>query len=118
MIILTTPNIQGKKVAKYHGIVNGEGLIGANVYKDIFSGVRDVVGGRTSTYEIEIQKAREAAIERMTKKAEELGANAILNVRINYSNLGGTMGNTILISVNGTAVTFDDIDDDKNITTQ
>lgn len=106
MKIVTTPNIEGKTVKEYHGIVNGEGLIGANVYKDIFSGVRDVVAGRTSTYEVEIQKARQKAIERMQIKAEELGANAILNVRINYSNLGGTMGNTILISVNGTAVTY------------
>ncbi len=106
MIIVTTPNIEGKKIKKYHGIVNGEGLIGANVYKDIFSGVRDVVGGRTSTYETEIKKAREIAINSMKEKAESLGANAILNVRINYSNLGGTMGNTILISVNGTAVTY------------
>ena len=100
MIIVTTPNIEGKTVKKYHGIVNGEGLI------DIFSGVRDVVGGRTSTYEEEIQKEREKALEAMKQKAIDLGANAILNVRINYSNLGGTMGNTILISVNGTAVSY------------
>ena len=106
MIIVTTPNIEGKTVKKYHGIVNGEGLIGANVYKDIFSGVRDVVGGRTSKYEDENQTDRKTALEAMKQKAIDLGANAILNVRINYSNLGGTMGNTILISVNGTAVSY------------
>lgn len=106
MFMVTTPNIEGKTVKKYLGIVNGEGLIGANVYKDIFSGVRDVVGGRTSTYEQELKKAREIALESMQLKAEELGANAILNVRVKYSNLGGTMGNTILISVNGTAVLY------------
>lgn len=102
--MVTTPDVDGKKVKKYYGIVNGEGLIGANIYKDIFSGIRDVVGGRTSNYETELQKAREMAIQNMQKRAESLGANAILNVRIKYSNLGGTMGNTILVSVNGTAV--------------
>lgn len=104
MLMVTTPDIEGKTIKKYFGIVNGEGLIGANVYKDIFSGVRDVVGGRTSTYEEELMKARELALKSMEEKAKELGANAILNVRIKYSNLGGTMGNTILVSVNGTAV--------------
>ncbi len=104
MIMVTTPDIEGSPVKNYLGIVNGEGLIGANVYKDIFSGVRDVVGGRTSTYEKELKKAREMAMNSMEEKAQALGANAILNVRIKYSNLGGTMGNTILVSVNGTAV--------------
>ncbi len=108
MIIVTTPLIEGKKIVKYFGIVTGEGLLGANVYKDIFSGVRDVVGGRTSTYEEEIKKTREVAVKSMEEKAEELGANAILNVRIKYSNLGGTMGNTILVSTSGTAVLFEE----------
>lgn len=107
MMMVTTPEIDGKNVKKYLGIVNGEGLIGSNVYKDLFSGVRDVVGGRTSSYEQELKKARELALVSMEKKAESLGANAILNVRIKYSNLGGTMGNTILVSVNGTAVLYE-----------
>ena len=104
--MVTTPNIEGKEVKKYYGLVNGEGLIGANVYKDIFSGVRDVVGGRTSTYEQELKKARKIALDSMEEKAKEMGANAILNIRVKYSNLGGTMGNTILVSVNGTAVKY------------
>ena len=106
MLIVTTPSIEGKEVKEYLGIVSGEGLIGANVYKDIFSGVRDVVGGRTSTYEEQLKKARTLALESMTEKAEELDANAILNVRVKYSNLGGTMGNTILVSITGTAVKY------------
>lgn len=106
MMMVTTPNIEGQEVKKYLGIVHGEGLIGANVYKDIFSGVRDVVGGRTSSYEEELKKAREIALNSMEEKAKSLGANAILNVRVKYSNLGGTMGNTILVSVNGTAVSY------------
>ncbi|RAP46791.1 MAG: hypothetical protein BZ136_07125 [Methanosphaera sp. rholeuAM74] len=104
MIIVTTPSIEGRKIKEYIGIVSGEGLIGANVYKDIFSGVRDVVGGRTSTYEVELRKAREIALKSMEEKAEKMDANAILSVRIKYSNLGGTMGNTIMVSITGTAV--------------
>ncbi|MDO5851296.1 MAG: heavy metal-binding domain-containing protein [Methanobacteriaceae archaeon] len=106
MLITTTPNIEKREIVEYFGIVTGEGLLGANVYKDLFSGVRDVVGGRTSTYEKEIKKARDIAISSMEEKAKEYGANAIVSVRIKYSNLGGTMGNTILVNVTGTAVTY------------
>lgn len=107
MLILTTPTIEGKKISEYYGLVSGEGLIGANVYKDMFSGVRDVVGGRTSAYEEELKKARNIALKSMEEKAENLGANAVVGVRIVYHNLGGTMGNTILVSVSGTAVSFE-----------
>ena len=99
MLMVTTPSIEGKDVKQYLGIVTGEGLIGANVYKDIFSGVRDVVGGRTSTYEDQLKKARELAMQSMIEKAEDLDANAILNVRVKYSNLGGTMGKIQFLSV-------------------
>lgn len=106
MLILNTPNIEGKKIIEYYGLVNGEALIGANVYKDLFSGVRDVVGGRTSAYEEELKKARELALTSMTEKAEKFGANAVLGVEIAYQNLGGTMGNTIMVTVFGTAVKY------------
>ena len=106
MLILTTPTIDGKEITQYHGLITGESLMGANVYKDLFSGVRDVVGGRTSAYEEELGKARNIAIDSIKKKAEDLGANAVIGVRIVYHNLGGTMGNTILINVTGTAVTY------------
>ena len=86
------------------GLVTGESLIGANIYKDLFSGVRDVVVGRTTQYEEELQKARNIALESMEKKAESLGANAIVGLKLSYDNLGGTMGNTILVTVYGTAV--------------
>ena len=106
MLILTTPTIDGKEITEYHGLITGESLMGANVYKDLFSGVRDVVGGRTSAYEEELGKARQLALDSIKKKAEDLGANAIIGIRIIYHNLGGTMGNTILINVAGTAVTY------------
>jgi len=107
MLILNTPNIEGRKITKYYGLVNGEALIGANVYKDLFSGVRDVVGGRTSAYEEELKKARDLALSSMEEKAEKLGANAVLGAQIAYHNLGGTMGNTIMVTVFGTAVKFE-----------
>lgn len=87
--------------------MTGEALLGANVYKDLFSGVRDVVGGRTSAYEEELKKARDIAIASMEEKANKCGANAILSVQIAYHNLGGTMGNTIMVAIYGTAVKFE-----------
>ncbi|MGC9516841.1 MAG: heavy metal-binding domain-containing protein [Methanomicrobiales archaeon] len=107
MLLLTTPLIEGKKIKEYYGLVTGEALLGANVYKDLFSGVRDVVGGRTSAYEEELKKARDIAIHSMQEKAEKMGGNAVIGVNITYNNLGGTMGNTIMVTVFGTAVAFE-----------
>lgn len=104
MILSSTNTLENKKIIDYKGIVTGESLIGSNVYKDLFSGVRDVVGGRTSKYEEEIQKAREVALTSMKEKAQSLNANAIIGLKISYDNLGGTMGNTILVTAYGTAV--------------
>ena len=106
MLVLTTPTIEGKKINKYYGLVTGDSLLGANLYKDMFSGVRDVVGGRTSKYEEELTNARQLAMESMKEKAEKKGANAILGTRVAYHNLGGTMGNTIMVTIFGTAVTY------------
>lgn len=92
------------EIIEYKGLVTGESLIGSNIYKDLFSGVRDVVEGRTSTYQEELQKARDIALENMEEKALTLGANAIIGLKISYDNLGGTMGNTILVTAYGTAV--------------
>lgn len=107
MLILTTPNIEGHKIVEYYGIVNGESLLGANVYKDLFSGVKDVVGGRTSAYEEELKKARDLALGSMEEKAAIKGGNAVIGLRIKYNNLGGTMGNTIMVTVTGTAVKYE-----------
>ncbi|MBE6489756.1 MAG: YbjQ family protein [Methanobrevibacter sp.] len=104
MILTSANTLENKEIIEYKGLVTGESLIGSNIYKDLFSGVRDVVGGRTSQYEDELRKAREVALESMEQKAESLGANAIIGLKISYDNLGGTMGNTILVTVYGTAV--------------
>ena len=104
MILTSSNTLESKEIIEYKGLVTGESLIGANIYKDLFSGVRDVVVGRTTQYEEELQKARNIALESMEKKAESLGANAIVGLKLSYDNLGGTMGNTILVTLYGTAV--------------
>ena len=104
MILTSSNTLENMEIIEYKGLVTGESLIGSNIYKDLFSGVRDVVEGRTSTYQEELQKARDIALENMEEKALTLGANAIIGLKISYDNLGGTMGNTILVTAYGTAV--------------
>lgn len=108
MLLSSTNTLENKKIIEYHGLVTGESLIGSNVYKDLFSGVRDVVGGRTSAYEKELQKAREIVLNSMEEKANNLNANAIIGLKISYNNLGGTMGNTILVTAYGTAISYEE----------
>ena len=107
MILTSSNTLENKTVIEYKGLVTGESLIGTNSEKDLVSGVRDVVGGRTSRYEEEIQKARDISLNSMTEKAESLGANAIIGLKISYDNLGGTMGNTILVTAYGTAIKYE-----------
>ena len=106
MLLSSTSTLENKTIVKYHGLVNGESLIGSNIYKDLFSGVRDVVEGRTTAYAEELDNARNEAIKTMEEKAKTLGANGIIGLKISYNNLGGTMGNTILVTVYGTAVSY------------
>jgi len=106
MLLSSTNTLENKTIVKYHGLITGESLIGSNVYKDLFSGVRDVVGGRTSAYEKELAKAREITLESMEEKARDLNANGIIGIKISYNNLGGTMGNTILVTAYGTAISY------------
>ncbi|MDO5819346.1 MAG: YbjQ family protein [Methanobrevibacter sp.] len=106
MLLSSTGTLENKTIVKYHGLVNGESLIGSNIYKDLFSGVRDVVEGRTTAYAEELDNARNEAIKTMEEKAKSLGANGIIGLKISYNNLGGTMGNTILVTVYGTAVSY------------
>ncbi|RLG57831.1 MAG: hypothetical protein DRN95_05155 [Candidatus Hydrothermarchaeota archaeon] len=101
MIVSTTPNIEGKKIVKYLGLVTGEAIMGANVFKDFFAGIRDIVGGRAGAYERELRKAKEIAINEMIEEAEKLGANAILSVDLDYETIGQSM---LMVSASGTAV--------------
>lgn len=105
MIIVTTGELQGKPVKQYLGLVSGEAILGANIFKDFFAGIRDIVGGRSAAYEEELRKAKAIAIEEMTQQARELGANAILGVDLDYENITvGQTGGMLMVSANGTAV--------------
>ncbi len=104
MIITTTPDIEGRKITQYHGIVTGEAVMGANIFRDMFAKVRDIIGGRSGAYEKELKKAREIALQEMEATATELGANAIVGVDIDYEVLGADNG-MLMVSISGTAVT-------------
>lgn len=103
MIITTTQTIEGKKITQYHGVVAGEAVLGANIFKDLFAGLRDLVGGRSGTYERELQRARDIALEEMAEKAKDLGANAVVGVDLDYEVLGRENG-MLMVSASGTAV--------------
>ncbi len=108
MLVLTTPNIEGKKIVKYHGLVSGEAILGANIFKDFFAGIRDIVGGRSAAYEKELQTAKDVALQEMTENAENLGGNAVIAVDLDYETIGvGSGGNMLMVSASGTAVTFE-----------
>lgn len=103
MIVSTTPSIDGYRVNKYCGVVAGEAILGANVFKDLFAGIRDLVGGRSATYEKELQRAREIALKEMEDRARDLGANAVVGVDLDYEVLGQGNG-MLMVSASGTAV--------------
>lgn len=103
MIVTTTPSIEGKRIAKYLGVVAGEAILGANIFKDMFAGIRDIVGGRSATYEREMQTAREMAMGELVERAQALGANAVVGVDLDYEVLGPNNG-MLMVSASGTAV--------------
>jgi uncharacterized protein YbjQ (UPF0145 family) len=103
MDVTTTPSLDGRRIVRYLGVVAGEAIMGANVFKDLFAGVRDIVGGRSGTYERELQRAREIALDELEQRARALGANAVVGVDLDYEVLG--QGNSMLmVSASGTAV--------------
>src|SRR5262245_55603408 len=106
MIVTTTPSIEGRRIRDYRGIVTGEAILGANVFRDIFAGIRDFVGGRSSAYEDVLNRARNSALEEMTAKAVSLGANAVVGVDLDYEVLGAQNG-MLMVSATGTAVTVE-----------
>jgi uncharacterized protein YbjQ (UPF0145 family) len=103
MLITTTSTIEGKRITKYIGLVNGEAIIGANLVKDFFGGIRDIVGGRSGAYEQGLREAKSIALKDMMDQAHRLGANAILGVDLDYQTIGGN-GSMLMVSANGTAV--------------
>ena len=103
MLLTTTPVIDGRRITHYYGIVAGEAVLGANVLKDLFAGIRDFIGGRSATYEKELQRAREIALEELQENAHKLGANAVIGIDIDYEVLGKENG-MLMVSASGTAV--------------
>lgn len=106
MLVSTTPTIEGKRITKYCGVIAGEAILGANIFKDLFAGIRDLVGGRSGTYERELQRAREIALKELQERAQELDANAVVGVDIDYEVLGSG-ASMLMVSVSGTAVVLE-----------
>ena len=104
MILTTTPTIEGKQIVNYHGVVFGEVIAGVNFVKDFFAGVRNLVGGRSGSYEDELMKARENALREMEQRAMEKGANAVVGIDLDYEVLGENNG-MLMVTASGTAVT-------------
>jgi uncharacterized protein YbjQ (UPF0145 family) len=105
MLITTTHTVDGRQISEYLGLVSGEAILGANIFKDFFAGIRDIVGGRSAAYEQELRKAKEIAIKEMTASAVALGGNAIVGVDLDYETIGGGQGsNMLMVSASGTAV--------------
>ena len=99
----TTPTLEGQPIVKYCGVVTGEAILGANVFRDFFASIRDIVGGRAGSYEKELRKAREIAFGEMGEQAKALGANAVVGIDIDYETVGKD-GSMLMVSVSGTAV--------------
>ncbi len=103
MIVTTTQSIEDHRITRYCGIVAGEAILGANIVKDFFAGIRDIVGGRSSAYEKELQRARDIAMQELQEKAVALGANAVVGVDLDYE-VVGQAGSMMMVSASGTAV--------------
>jgi uncharacterized protein YbjQ (UPF0145 family) len=103
MLVTTTPTIEGKRITKYCGVVAGEAILGANIFKDLFAGIRDLVGGRSGTYERELQRARDIALKELQERATELGGNAVVGIDLDYEVMGQNNG-MLMVSASGTAV--------------
>ncbi len=103
MILTTTSHLDGRPIDRYLGIVSGEAIMGANIFRDVFAGVRDVIGGRSGAYEKELRKAKDIAIQEMTEQATALSANAIIGIDLDYETLGAN-GGMLMVTASGTAV--------------
>lgn len=100
MIVTTTPSVEGYQIADYKGIVTGEAILGANVFRDIFAGITDIIGGRSGAYEKSLAEARETALVELEDRARAMGANAVVGVDLDYE----VINNMLMVSASGTAV--------------
>ena len=104
MIHSTTPTLEGKTITRYYGVVTGEAILGANIFKDFFAGIRDIVGGRSGAYEQKLKDARDEAMAEVEDRAARLGANAVVGIDLDYEVVGESM---LMVSVSGTAVVIE-----------
>jgi len=108
MLVVTTSSIEGRKITQYLGLVSGDAILGANIFRDFFAGIRDIVGGRSAAYEKELRKAKQIALEEMMQEAAQLGANAVIGVDLDYETIEmGQGGGMLMVSANGTAVVYE-----------
>lgn len=105
MIVTTTPSIEGKIIREYKGVVTGEAILGAHLFRDLFAGIRDIVGGRSGSYEKSLREAREIALQELQEEAQKHGANAVVGVDLDYEVIG-EQGSMLMVSASGTAVTI------------
>jgi uncharacterized protein YbjQ (UPF0145 family) len=103
MLVTTTSTLDGKRITKYLGLVSGEAILGANIFRDLFAGIRDIVGGRSAAYEQELRRAKDIAVQEMLEQAKGLGANAVVGVDLDYETVGQS-GGMLMVSASGTAV--------------
>lgn len=103
MLMTTTPSVEWKQIVRYLGVVTGETIIGANVFRDFLAGVRDFFGGRSGSYEAVLREAKDTALEEMARQAEALGANAVVGIDLDYETVGGS-GSMLMVTCSGTAV--------------
>lgn len=108
MLSTTTPNLEGKRIVRYLGLVSGEAILGANIFKDFFAGIRDIVGGRSGAYEQELRRAKQIALEEMEAQASALGANAVVGIDLDYETISGSSGSMLMVSASGTAIVYED----------
>jgi uncharacterized protein YbjQ (UPF0145 family) len=106
MLVTTTSTLDGKRIKTYLGLVSGEAILGANIFRDLFAGIRDIVGGRSAAYEQELRKAKDIAVQEMIDQATALGANAVVGVDLDYETVGQS-GGMLMVSASGTAVICD-----------
>jgi uncharacterized protein YbjQ (UPF0145 family) len=104
MIVTTTASIEGRRIAGCLGVVSGDAVMGTNLFRDMFAGLRDIVGGRSGAYEKELRKAKRLALEEMVEEAKELGADDVVGVDLDYEHLGSEGRSMLMVSANGTAV--------------
>ena len=105
MLLTTTNTIEGKQITHYYGVVSGETIIGANLFRDLFAGIRDIVGGRAASYEEVLRKAKDTALQEMADQAGRMGANAVVGIDLDYETVGNSM---LMVTASGTAVNYNE----------